>query len=165
MSNPNSNSLTYTITAPSLSTPLNNSIMNVSGLITVDLSTPVLLNTPTKSVNVNNLDGDVTITNAYPNNSKFTIIQGSPIIDKNQPYQVITLYDSNGNIVTNTPNNYSSVTKILANYSSANSSSGFSIIYVIIIILVLAIIGGGIYFFMSKKNTNITEKGGYYYLK
>jgi len=90
------NSLTYTVSAPSLSKPSNNSITDVTGEIKVDLSTPVVINPEINDIRIyiDNVDHAI-VTGKFPPNSKFSNIKVTGPNSNNYK-----LYDVNNNIVS-----------------------------------------------------------------
>jgi hypothetical protein len=157
MSDPTLNSLTFTVSAPSLSKPSNNSMTDITGEITVDLSTPIVINSEIHdmSININNVDNAI-VSGKFPPNSKFSNIKVTGPNSNNYK-----LYDVGNNIVSDP----SLAFKIVVP-STLPPSSSLNIIQILIIVgIVCAILIGGFLIFrnMKSKKNNLTESGGYYY--
>jgi hypothetical protein len=155
MSDPTLNSLTYTVSALSLSTPLNNSITNIAGEITVDLE--VSLNFKFVPVNISSNLGDVSVTGYYPLTSKFSNIKVTGPNSNNYK-----LYDANNNIVSDPSLAFKIVVPRVTSQSS--ESSLFPKLLIIAgIVCAISIAGFFIFRYMRSKKKNLTESGGYYY--
>jgi len=162
MSNPNKNSFSYTITAPSLSSPSTVSFSNIKGNTIIDINnyptTPVdESKLPKGIINVNN----VHIKETYPIGSEFKNITISPKVDATKPYLVLILYDKDNNIVKNDPSNYPIVKKMevhMSDWVPPNTSTSTSYTGIIIgVVVVLILIGTGAYFYFTM-NKNKTIK-------
>lgn len=169
--NINFNTLTITITAPSLNTPITNTF-TASGQIIIDLipQIPSPSSSPIEAsklkLNPGLVDGNIVISTFFPENSIFTNISytGSPLF----------LIDNNNNTLIN-PANYNNVKKIIAGnpkvvarISDLPQSQPIQYNYVNIFIftfILLSIIGGLIYYFFFYNSQPISEKpktGGYF---
>ena len=155
MSDPTLNSLTFTVSAPSLSTPLNHSMTNIGGEITVDLG--VSPSSKTEPINVSEIGGDASATKFSPPNSKFSNIKVTGPNSNNYK-----LYDTNNNIVSDPSLAFKIVVPSVISQSSG--SSQFSKLLIIAgIVCAVSIAGFFIFRYIRSKKKNLTESGGYYY--
>lgn len=154
-----SNTLTYSITAPSLTSPIN-AIMSSSGQITIDI------NHSNPNFDINNYPNNIksgyegiNMDSVYPPFSKFTSISydGNPLI----------LYDANNNVLQNISANYPNVKKIVAgnkkiypNTIDSNTPSPSPIPSILSTIFLFILISGAIYYFFSQSKSDSPKIGG-----
>jgi hypothetical protein len=185
--NPNKNILNFVVTAPSLSQPLVSQFQSTKDII-IDITNAPIDPTSAPPTQQTNLTANYTLSNIYPVGSVFTQITGSPVIDPNQPYQMIILYDINNQVLENNINNYPRVKKIKSFFSKTTDTtipisnttvsiinknspsytgkkSDYTFIYIGVAICLFFIMGGGISFsFTPTKNTTSTSGGNNRYL-
>jgi hypothetical protein len=157
------NNLLFTITAPSLSLPIDSSF-NSSGQIIVDINQYQDNVDPDKlPKKIGPINGNVLVKNTYPKNTQFTSIKytGKPLL----------LYDGNNTLLDNNSTNYSKVKKIVAgiDYTPPSSSDNRSNNTLAIILTIIIIIIGfsiGIYFYLkSNIKKSLIEKSDSLFIK